>query len=174
MYTGSSSVHWNVTGIPLVDPVYTGIPLGRVHWNTAGKKYLKQPHTGMSLEKRSRNCPTLGCQGTTPTLQPTLKHHRREYNGQHTHQAHIVKQSSIHVSLKWQDGGTPINKWKGLSRFSFYLEFIALQWIPFLLLKHVSISTSRCACLWYEHHYSFYILGVASQMKSVKLEQLEP
>ena len=50
VYTGWSSVHWNATGMPLVDPVYTGIPLDhpantcRVHWNTTGKTYLKQPH----------------------------------------------------------------------------------------------------------------------------------
>ena len=43
VYTGWSSVHWNATGMPLVDPVYTGIPLChpantcRVHWNTTGK-----------------------------------------------------------------------------------------------------------------------------------------
>ena len=43
VYTGWSNVHWNATGMPLVDPVYTGIPLGdpantcRVHWNTTGK-----------------------------------------------------------------------------------------------------------------------------------------
>ena len=43
VYTGTSSVHWNVTGMPLVDPVYTGIPLGdqtntcMLHWNTTGK-----------------------------------------------------------------------------------------------------------------------------------------
>ena len=52
-YTGWSSVHWNSTGMPLVDPVYTGIPLGhpantyRVHWNTT--------------EKNSWNSPTLEC-----------------------------------------------------------------------------------------------------------------
>ena len=43
VYTGWSSVHWNATGMPLDDPVYTGISLGhpantcRVHWNTTGK-----------------------------------------------------------------------------------------------------------------------------------------
>ena len=43
VHTGWSSVHWNATGMPLVDPVYTGMPLGdpantcRVHWNTTGK-----------------------------------------------------------------------------------------------------------------------------------------
>ena len=67
VYTGWSSVHWNATGMPLVDPVYTGIPLGepantcRVHLNTTGKTYLKQPHTGMPLEKLSWKCPTLRC-----------------------------------------------------------------------------------------------------------------
>ena len=34
-------------------------------------------------------------------------------------------------------------------------------------LKHVSTSTSPCACLWYEHHYSFCVFGVEVQMKSV-------
>ena len=47
--TGWSSVHWNATGIPLVDPVYTGVPLGdtantcRVHWNTTGKNSWNSP-----------------------------------------------------------------------------------------------------------------------------------
>ena len=72
----------------------------------------------------------------------------------HTHQAHIVKQSSINASLKWQDGGTPTSKWTGICKFSFCLELTALQWIP-NLLKHVSTSTLLCACLWYERHYSF-------------------
>ena len=53
VYTGWSSVHWNATGMPLFDPVYTGIPLE--------KTYLKQPHTGMPLEKLSWIRPTLGC-----------------------------------------------------------------------------------------------------------------
>ena len=72
----------------------------------------------------------------------------------------MVKQSSIHASLKWKDGGKPISKWTGLCKFSFYLEFTAMQWIPVLLLRHVSTLTSRCACLWYEHHHSFVYLGL--------------
>ena len=83
-------------------------------------------------------------------------------------------QSSIHASLKWQDGGTPVSKWTGLCIFSLYLEFTALQWMPVLLFTHVSTSTLLCACLWYEHHYSFCVLGVTSQMKSVQLKQLSP
>ena len=71
-------------------------------------------------------------------------------------------QSSIHASLKRQDGGTPVSKWTGLCIFSLYLEFTALQWIPVLLLTHVSTSTLLCLCLWYEHHNSFCIFGVAS------------
>ena len=67
--------------------------------------------------------------------------------------------SSIHASLKWQDGGTPVSKWTGLCIFSLYLEFTALQWMPVLLLTHVSTSTSLCACLWYEHHCSFCVFG---------------
>ena len=55
-------------------------------------------------------------------------------------QAHIVKQISIHASLKWQDGGTPVGKWTGLLKFRFHLEFTALQCILILLLKRASIS----------------------------------
>ena len=83
-------------------------------------------------------------------------------------------QSSIHASLKSQHGGTPVSKWTGLWIFSFYLEFTALQWMPVLLLTHVSTSTSLCACLWYERHYNFCVFGVASQMKSVEFKQLSP
>ena len=67
-------------------------------------------------------------------------------------QAHIVKQSSIHASLKLQDGGTTSSKWIGLCKSSLYLEFTALQGIPVLLFKRVSTSTSLCACLGYAHH----------------------
>ena len=59
VYTGWSSVHWNATGMQLVEPVYTGIPLGhpaitcRVHWNTTGKNLVETaPHwnaTGETL-----------------------------------------------------------------------------------------------------------------------------
>ena len=68
---------------------------------------------------------------------------------------------------RWQDGETPVSKWKGLCIFSLYLEFTALQWMPVLLLTHVSTSTLLYAWLWYEHRYSFCVFGVASQMKSV-------
>ena len=86
----------------------------------------------------------------------------------------MIKQSSTHGSLKWQDGGTPMSKWTGLCKFSLYLEVTALQWIPVLLLTHVSTSTSLCTCVWYEHHCNFCVFGVASQMKSVQLKQLSP
>ena len=72
-------------------------------------------------------------------------------------------QSSIHASLKWQDGGTPVSKWTGLCIFSLYLEFTALQWIPVLILAHVSTSISLCACLWHEHHYSFLCIWGCKQ-----------
>ena len=35
VYTGWSSVHWIATGMPLVDPVYTGIPLEKLSWNSS-------------------------------------------------------------------------------------------------------------------------------------------
>ena len=34
VYTGWSSVHWNGTGMPLVDSVYTGTPLEKLSWNS--------------------------------------------------------------------------------------------------------------------------------------------
>ena len=57
VYTGWSVIYWNATGMPLLDPVYTGILLGdpastcRVHWSTTGKAYLILPHTWMPLVK---------------------------------------------------------------------------------------------------------------------------
>ena len=108
-------------------------------------------------------------------LQPTLEHHWRDCDSPHKpRHIYLSMQSSIHASLKWQDGGTPVSKWTGLCIFCFYLEFTALLWIPVLLLTHVSTSTSLCAYLWYEHHYSFCVFGVASQMKSVEFKQLPP
>ena len=69
-------------------------------------------------------------------------------------------QSSINARLKWQDDGTPVSKWTGLCIFSLYLEFTAMQWMPVLLLTHVSTSKVLCACLWYELHYSFLYFGL--------------
>ena len=147
---------------PYPEPVYTGwytgIPLGDPT-NITGC-------TGAPLEKLS--CPKLECHwrnsdfcslhwnttGRTITLlQPT-----------HT-QAHVVKQSSIHASLKWRDDGTTSNKWTGLWKSSFFLECTALQCIQVLLFKRVSTSISLCACLGYENHCTFCAFGVAVQMK---------
>ena len=55
---------------------------------------------------------------------------------------------------------TPSSKWTGPCKFSFYLGYAALQYIPVLLFKRVSTSTSLCACLGYEHHYTFVYLGL--------------
>ena len=34
VYTGWSSVHWNAIGMPLAEPVHTGIPLEKLSWNS--------------------------------------------------------------------------------------------------------------------------------------------
>ena len=137
------------------------------HWAT---QLILARYTGTPLEKLSWNSPTLGCHWinsnfysidcnttggtvTAPTRPDTY--------------SLAYRVASIHASLKWQDGGTPVSKWTGLCIFSLYLEFTALQWMPVLLFTHVSTSTLLCACLWYEHHYSFCVFGVTSQMKSV-------
>ena len=150
VYTGWSYVYWNATGMPLVDPVYTGIPLDdpvftcRVHWNTTGKTMLKQPHTGMPLAKLSWNRLTLGCHWRNSNF---CSLHWNTTGGTvtaHTRPAHIVKQNSIHASLKWQDGGTPISKWTGLCKFSLYFKFIALQWVPVVLLTREYFNITLC------------------------------
>ena len=126
-------------------------------------------YTGTPLEKLSWNSPTLGCHWRNSNLCSLhWNNHWRDCDSPHK----LSMQSSIHSSLKWQHGGTPVSKWTGLCIFSLYLEFTVLQWIPVLLLTHVSTSTSVCACLWYEHHYSICVFGVAIQMKSVELKQL--
>ena len=163
---------WIVTPLTLsqctlAGPVYTGMPLEchlltqctlGYHWatqrvlagytrlNTTGKKVETAPHrnaTGETLTIAAYTGTPLGLQQSTNI------------------QAHIVKQNSIHASLKWQDGGTTISKWAALCKFSFYFEFTALQWIPVLFFKRVSTSTLLCACLRCEQHYRFCIFGVA-------------
>ena len=79
---------------------------------------------------------------------------------------HIVKQCSIHASLKWRS--------LSIQLFHVFLEFIALRWIPVMLFKRVSTSTLLSACLGNEHHYSFCIFGVSVQIKSAYLKQLSP
>ena len=167
VYTGWSSVHWNSTGMPLVDPVYTGMPLGdpantcRAHWNT--------------MEKLCWNCPTLECHWRNIIeivhtgmpleklwlLQPKLEHHWRDC---YTHTHSSTKLSSVAPMPVWNDKmtGPQISKWTGLCKFSFYLEFTALQWIPVLLLKHHSVHSFDMNTI-----IVFFIFGFASHMKSV-------
>ena len=151
----------------LAGPVYTWMPLD-CHWFT---QRILAGYTGTPLEKLSWNSPTLerhwrNLVETAPhwdATEETLSF--AAYTGtpleglwQLTH-APTHMQSSIHASLKWQDGGTLVSKWTGLCILSLYLEFTVLQCIPVLLLTHVSTSTPLCACLSYEHHYSFCVFG---------------
>ena len=77
--------------------------------------------------------------------------------------------------MKWQGGSKPSSKCTGLCTFyMFFLEFTAPQSVTILLFKCVSNSTSVFVCFWYEHHYSFCVLGVAVQMKTTQLKQLSP
>ena len=142
--------HWATQRIPAG---YTGTPLEKLswdspHWNATGETLTFAAYTGTPLEG---------------LWQPTQPGH-----------IWLSMRSRIHASLKWQNGGTPVSKWSGLFIFSLYLRFTALQWIPVPLWTHVSTSTSLCACLWYEHHYSFCVFGVASQMELVEFKQLSP
>ena len=164
-------------------PLLTQGTLG-YHWTT---QRILAGYTGTSLGKLGLNSPTLECHWrnlveSAPHWDATGKSLTfSAYTGtpseglwQPTHARHIQlsMQSSIHASLKWQDGVTPVSKWTGLCIFSLYLKLTALQWMPVLLLTHVSTSTLLCACLWYGHHYSFCVFRVASQMKSVQLKLL--
>ena len=129
--------------MPLVDPLYTGVPLGHPT-NTWG-------YTGTPLEKLSWNSPTLECHWRN--LVESAPHWDATgetitfvaYTGIPLERlwqpTHAPTHPGIHASLKWQDGRTPVSKWTGLCIFSLYLEFTALQWMPVLLLTHVSTST---------------------------------
>ena len=93
--TSWPSVHWDTTGWlgkyqhSALEHYWPNFDNLSLHWNTTRKTYFKLFHTGMSLEKLK---------------QPTQS------------QAHLFKQSSIHASLKWQDGN-----WTDFCRFSLYL-----------------------------------------------------
>ena len=114
--TGWPSVHWDTTGRPseylqgTLEHHWRNLVETAPHWDATGETLTFAAYTGPPLEGLQQ-----------PTHAPV----------------HIVKQSSIHACLQWQDGGTPISKWKGLCKFSLYFEFTTLQWIPVLLLKHV-------------------------------------
>ena len=108
-------------------------------------------YTGTPLEKLSWKCPTLGCHWRNSNFAAyTGTPLEGPWQPSHT-QAHIVKQSSIHASLKWQDGGTPISGWTGLCKFNFYLEFTTLQWIPVLLLN-----------MWVLQHHSAHAFDIST------------
>ena len=152
-----------VMPIPSMDRSFSGIFQVECAWYTSLAlsqcTLAGQVYTGMLLECHWLTQCTLGYHWATQRiLHGTLEHHWKNWIENalhwnttggiiaahtHTHTKHI----SIHVSLKWQDDGTPSRKWTGLSKFSFYLEFTALQCIPVLLFKRVSTSTSLCACL---------------------------
>ena len=111
--------------VPLLTPPFCSLCL---HWDTTGSptKYLQG-----TLEELNWNCPTLECHwrnfdhlrlhwNTTGKLSwncPTLECHWRNSDycslhwnttgGRHTHQAHVVNQSSICARLKRHDGRTP-------------------------------------------------------------------
>ena len=101
------------TGMPLVDPVYTGITLGdplstcRVYWNTTGKHSLNCA----TLEYHWRNSDY--CSLHWSTTEGNVAAHTQT-------QAYIVKQGSIHASLKWQNGGATSSRWTGPCKFSFW------------------------------------------------------
>ena len=155
-----ASVHWLVQctlgyhwATQRIFAGYTGTPLEKLswnspHWNATGETLTFAAYTGTPLEGLWQ-----------PTQAPTQ----------------IIKHAEYHPCqfemTRWRDTGKQVDR-------SLYilplLGFTALQWIPVLLLTHVSTLTSLCACLWYEHHYSFCVFGVASQMKSVEFKQLSP
>ena len=154
VHTGWASVHWNATGIPLVDS------LG-YHWAT---KRVLACYTGTPPAKLSWNCPTLECRWRSSdycglhwnTTEGTVRAHT------HT-QAHIVKQSSIHASLKWQDGGTTSSKWTGLCKFSFYLGVYCSAIDISSLLQTCGYFNFTLCMLWiWSPLWLFYICGWSS------------
>ena len=120
------------------------------HWNATGEPKWKLIHTGMPLEKLYNFC-SLHWDTTGGTVTA------------HTRPVHIIKQSSTHASLKWHDGGTPISKSTGLCKFSLYLEFTALQLLPFLFLNTCEyFSITLCKSLIYAPLLFLCIRGCSS------------
>ena len=76
----------------------------------------------------------------------------------HTHKVRIVKQSSIHASLKWQDDGTHSRKWTGLCKFGF-------AW-SLLLSNAYQFCSSN---VWVLQHHSMHPLDMSTIIAFVYL-----
>ena len=144
--------HWNATGWP------------SVHWDTTGwhSEYLQgtpehhwknlvAPHwnaTGKKIDYCSLHWNTTGESITAPI---------------HRH----ISLSRVASMPVWNDKGMEYQAASGqVSVKSVFTWSLPLSNAPVLFVKRVSISSSLCACLGYEHHYSFCVFGVAVQMKS--------
>ena len=138
VYTGWSTLHRNTTGWP------------NVHWNTTGRpgEYFQG-----TLEHHRKNL----------VENAPLECHRRnsdycslewnttgggggDYNSPHAH-AHMVKQSSLHASLKWQDGKAPNSRWTCSGNAAFIWNLLLCSAYQVLLFTRVSTSTLLCVCM---------------------------
>ena len=164
VYTGRSSVRWDATGMLLVDPVYTGVPLGDPA-NIAGHtgtplKNLVEAATLECLWKNSDYCSlrwnTTGWTITAPT---------------HT-QAHMI--SRVPSMPVWNEKMTGHQTASG--HVSVKSALLGVYCSPF--------AYQFCSSnMWVLQHHSVYALdmstiivfmyyGDAVRMKSAKLQQL--
>ena len=132
-------------------PVYTGMPLEchcltqctmGYHWATERILQGTLEHHWKNLVETA---PHWNATGEILTIAACTGTPLGDYNSPDTHQAHIIKQSNTHASLKWQGDGTPSRKWTGLCKFSFYLEFTALQCIPVLPFNREYFNINRAS-----------------------------
>ena len=145
VYTGMSPErHWLTQctfGIPLGDPRilagYTGTPLKKLSWN-----YPKLECHWRNSDYCSLHWNTFGWTVTDPP---------------HT-QTNVVKQSSIHASLKWQDVGTPSSNRTGLCKFG-------INWSLLLCNAYQFCSWN----VWVLQHHSVHALDICTVMVYVYL-----
>ena len=112
---------------------YTGTPLEKLSWLCPTLEWHWRNHDYCNLHWNTTRETRTPPPPPHPPPPPTPPHPPPPPTPTHTHtrtrthtQAYMIMQSSIHASLKWQDGRTPNGKWTGLCKYSVYLEFTAL------------------------------------------------
>ena len=134
------------------------------HWAT---QRILSGYTGTPPEKLSWNCPTLKCHHWINSwlLQPTLKHHWRDYKSPHT-PSHI-KLSSVAPMPVWnyKMAGHQASRWQVSVNSSFTLGLLLSNAYQILLWKRVLQHHSMHA-LGISTIIFFCVFGVAVQIKS--------
>ena len=163
-------VHWDATGTTLSDASTQWCPSGDpvliciigTHWKATGRP-LEARWLPTIISPVAFQC-TLGSKFQAHWIATGLPLQDHWLSVRDTTWG---RWGSIHASLKWQDGGTSNNKWGGLCKFGFYLEFTALLCVTGLRFKRVRNSTLFSACFGYEHKVYFLCIWGCSLFQTV-------